>query len=77
LASEGEPILYVYHNEDGDWQFHTSWEPNLQDARLVCLEEITRLDPAIKETHHLQYGWRAWRDSTVGEWKYEEESGNS
>jgi hypothetical protein len=74
-AFEGEPILYVYHNEDGDWQFHTSREPNLQDARLVCLNEITRLDPTINEIYHLQYGWRAWRDSSVGEWKYEEDSG--
>jgi hypothetical protein len=71
-AFNGDPILYVYHNENGDWQFHTSLEPDLGDAKLVCLEEITKLDPTINDLSHLQFGWWAWRDSKEGEWKYEE-----
>lgn len=71
-ALNGEPILYVYHNKDGDWQFHTSLEPNLDDAKLVSLEEITKLDPKINELYHLQFGWWAWRDSKDEEWKFEE-----
>jgi len=73
-AFEGDPILYVYHNDDGDWQFHTSLEPNLDDAKLVCLEEITKLDPTINDLYHLQFGWWAWRDSNEDEWQYEERS---
>lgn len=73
-AFSGDPILYVYHNEDGDWQFHTSSEPNLEDSMFVCLEEITKLDPSINELYHLQFGWRAWRESKEDEWKYEEHS---
>jgi hypothetical protein len=64
--------LYVYHNEDGDWQFHTNVEPNLDDSMLVCLEEITKLDPSINKLFNLQFGWRAWRASSVDEWNYEE-----
>ncbi|AXY75987.1 DUF4262 domain-containing protein [Paraflavitalea soli] len=71
-AFEGDPILYIYHNDDGDWQFHTSLDPALDDAQLVCLEEITKLDPSINEIYHLQYGWWAWRDSKDDEWQYEE-----
>ena len=71
-AFNGEPILYVYHNEDGDWQFHTSLEPNLADSMLVCLEEITKLDSTINELYHLQFGWRAWRDGKEGDWKFGE-----
>jgi len=70
-ALEGEPILYVYHNEDSAWQFHTSLEPDMNDAKLVCLEEITKLDPTINEIYHLQYGWRAWRSNRDAEWQYE------
>lgn len=70
-ALEGDPILYVYHNKDGDWQFHTSREPDLNDAKLICLEEITKLDPTINDIYHLQYGWYAWRDSIEDEWQYE------
>ncbi|ANE51851.1 DUF4262 domain-containing protein [Flavisolibacter tropicus] len=72
-AFEGDPILYVYHDKDGDWQFHTSSTPSLADSKMVCLEEITKLDPSINEIYHLQFGWHAWRDSPQGEWKYEED----
>lgn len=71
-ALEGEPILYVYHNDDGDWQFHTSLQPDLNDAKLVSLEAITQLDPSLNDIYHLQYGWWAWRDSKDDDWKYEE-----
>jgi hypothetical protein len=75
-AFEGDSILYVYHNDDGDWQFHTSLEPDFGDAMLVCLEEITKLDPTINELYHLQFGWRAWRRSKEDEWEYEEDTRN-
>jgi hypothetical protein len=71
-ALEGEPILYVYHNEDGDWQFHTSLTPDLADAKLVSLESVTKLDPSINEIYHLQYGWEAWRTNKDEDWNYEE-----
>lgn len=71
-AFEGDPILYAYHNDDGDWQFHTSLEPDLNDARVVCFEEITKLDPTINDLYHLQFGWWAWRDSNQDEWKCKE-----
>lgn len=69
----GAPILFVYHNENGDWQFHSSFDPAIEDAKLVCLEEITKLDPAINEIYHLQYGWKAWRETATDEWGYEED----
>jgi hypothetical protein len=71
---DGDPILFVYHNEYGDWQFHTSAEPDLDDAILVCLEEITKLDPTINELFDLQYGWKAWRDTKQDEWQFAEDT---
>jgi hypothetical protein len=73
-ALEGAPVLYVYHNDDGDWQFHTSAEPDLDDARIVCLEEMTTIDPTINELYHLQFGWSAWRKSREDAWEYAEDS---
>ena len=70
---KGVPVLYVYHNEDGDWQFHSSAEPDINDAQLVCLEEIIKLDPSLNDVYHLQYGWRAWRKKAGADWEYEEE----
>lgn len=72
-AFNGDPILYVYHNADGDWQFHTSNEPNLADTMLVSLEEITKLDPGINTLFDLPLGWRAFRTGKEGEWIREED----
>ncbi|MBS1663672.1 MAG: DUF4262 domain-containing protein [Bacteroidetes bacterium] len=72
-AFAGNPILYVYHNSDGDWQFHTSDKPKIEDAMLVCLEELTKLDPSLNEICHLDYGERAWRSSPEEDWQWEED----
>lgn len=68
----GETILYVYHNEDGEWQFYSTINPNLDDSLLVSLEEITKIDPSVNEVFNLQLGWRAWRASKEDEWSFEE-----
>ncbi len=70
-AFEGDPILYVYHNEDGDWQFHTSDNPQITDSRVVSLEEITKLDPSINDLFNLSYGECAWRGTKDSEWERE------
>jgi hypothetical protein len=67
----GEPILYVSHDNEGHWQFHTGSAPKQTDAVMVCFEAITKLDPTINELFDLQYGWHAWRNSLDDKWKYE------
>lgn len=68
---EGKPILYVYHNDDGAWQFHSEQEPALKDSKLVCLEEITKMDPSVNELYHLSLGKSAWRESAGHPWEWE------
>lgn len=68
---EGKPILYVYHDEEGDWQFHSEDEPLEEDVRLVALTAIVGIDPGIVALHQLAYGERAWRASAADEWEYE------
>jgi hypothetical protein len=60
---EGKPILYVYHDEDGDWQFHSEYEPNIEDVKLVCLEQLVKKDPSLNEIHYLSLGCSAWRET--------------
>jgi hypothetical protein len=69
---EGKPIRYVYHNNDGDWQFHSEDDPKTEDAKLVCLEEITKKDPSINEIYYLQYGWKAYREDKESKWEIDE-----
>ena len=73
-AYQGDPILYVYHNDDGAWQFHTSADPRFEDAMLVSLEQITKLDPTVNDMFHLQYGWHAKRASKEDRWEWEEDN---
>jgi hypothetical protein len=68
----GEPILYVYHDSDGAWQFHSSTEPDTNDGKLVCLHHITDLDKSVNELYHLDYGWCGWRKSAGDDWEFEE-----
>jgi hypothetical protein len=68
---EGSSILFVYHNEDGDWQFHTEDNPQPEDGIVVCLEDITRRDPSVNEGYYLPYGGIAWRESPVDPWQVE------
>lgn len=70
-AFKGEDILYVYHEGDGTWQFHTSSEPDISDGIIVGLEQITSLDSTINDVYNLKYNWCAWREHKGAEWQYE------
>ncbi|WP_162946387.1 DUF4262 domain-containing protein [Chitinophaga barathri] len=72
-ALKGDPVLSVYHDEDGAWHFHTTPEPDGKDIILVSFEEVTRLDPSINELFSLPFGGQAWRASTADDWEYAEE----
>lgn len=67
----GQEISYVYHNDKGDWQFMSDSKPNAKDARIVCLEDIVKLDPSVNDLHFLPFGWYAWRESRADKWKAE------
>jgi hypothetical protein len=66
---DGRPVRYAYHNEDGDWQFHSEQEPNLSKAKIVCLEELVKKDPTLNEIYYLNYGESAARTGIGEEWK--------
>ncbi len=71
-AFEGKSILYVHHNENGDWQFHTEYDPKTEDSKLVSLEEIIKLDFTLNEVYSLNYGQTAYRNKIGTEWTIEE-----
>lgn len=65
----GAPVLYVYHNEDGDWQFHSEAKPDSEHARIVCLEELVRMDNSLNGIYYLNYGESAFRKSKIDSWE--------
>ncbi|NGM83487.1 hypothetical protein G5B47_13780 [Paenibacillus sp. 7124] len=67
-----KPIKYVSHDEeDGAWQFHTGEHTKEEDARIITLEEATKIDPSIFELANLPLGWIAFRRDKTEEWTRE------
>lgn len=70
ILHEGQPILYVSHDEDdGAWQFLDGEDLKEEDAALVSLVHITNLDSSIYELADLPLGWQAWRTSKSQPWQ--------
>jgi hypothetical protein len=64
-----EPILYVCHDDEGEWQFHTGTDVNMEDARVVALGEIVKRDPSIFDLADLPTGWIATRRNQDDDWQ--------
>jgi hypothetical protein len=71
IIKEGNWISYVTHDEDdGSWQFlHEGALPDLDDACVVALRTIVKLDNTVVQLHDLPLGWCAWRSSTDARWQ--------
>jgi hypothetical protein len=64
-----EPILLVSHDgDDHGWQFIGTSDASLEDAMLVCLEEIVKRYPTVLEVADLPPGWQAVRDAVGEPW---------
>lgn len=66
-------IAFVFHDEDdGGWQFHGPDGFAMDDAAVVGLGEVWKLDPSIGGVLlSLPLGGRASRDSNVSPWTIE------
>lgn len=66
------PILEVYHDHDGEWQFMCGTTNATADAKLVCLGCMVRRDPTLVQLANMPAGWLAYRDSLEQPWSREE-----
>lgn len=65
---EQKPILYVSHDDDGDWLFLTE-EYTQEDVIIVALEQLTLKDITLNEVFDLEYGEEAERKFIGGKWE--------
>lgn len=56
ILDKNHPIRYVSHDEDGEWQFLCGETHILEEARIVSLSEISRIDRNIVELSNLKCG---------------------
>lgn len=66
-----KPILEVYHDKDGDWQFLCGTTNHANDLRVVGLKQIVEMDNSVNELFNLGLGEYAWRESLNDEWERE------
>lgn len=69
VLSGAEPIRYVSHDEDdGAWQFLCGGDHEESDARIVSLQSIWNMDPAIGALAGMPLGSHACRDDAADSW---------
>ena len=69
IVDGSQPILYVVHDEDGDWQFLDGGDVSEEDAAMVSLRNVCERDPSIKLLADLPVGWAAERATVEQEWE--------
>jgi len=64
------PILVVTHySDDHSWAFVCgTTEQYKEDGRLVCMADVLKRDPSLREIADLPPGWSAERDNVGSEW---------
>jgi hypothetical protein len=62
------PVLLVFHDENGDWEFLSSYEESAEEIVLVHVSHLLEFDPSLQRLADLPAGWKAWRESATAEW---------
>ena len=68
VLEEHSPILYVSHDDDGFWQFLCGREHTEEEARIVSLAYILKLDPSMADLAELDYGEFAEAEDENSDW---------
>ena len=63
------PILEIYHDHDGDWQFLCGTTTATEDGRLICMGCVYERFPEMGAFADLPPGWMAFRESERDPWQ--------
>ena len=66
ILDANKPILYVSHDEDGEWQFLCGKKHVPEEARLVALSEIISRQKNVIDLSDLKYG--EYAEAQNGKW---------
>ncbi|WNV74294.1 hypothetical protein [Geodermatophilus sp. DSM 44513] len=72
-AFTGRPILTVYHEADGDWQYLTDGEAMAENAQLVHQSHVYDLDVSLSGLDSMPPGTRAVRQDQGSPWVISED----
>jgi hypothetical protein len=69
ILSKADCILYVLHDDEGDWQFHSGQKTHDEEPKIVALSEMVKLDPSIVDLVDLPMGTIAIRQTKNDFWQ--------
>jgi hypothetical protein len=73
VVEEGSPIMRVYHEANGDWQFIGPVDDPEQDGcEISCFHCVVERDPTIKLLAGLPTGYCAGRYSVSDSWEWDQ-----
>jgi hypothetical protein len=58
---DGLPVLLVFHDGDGDWQFLSSVEESADEGLHIHVSHLLDNDETLGQLADLPLGWKAWR----------------
>jgi hypothetical protein len=75
-VADGAPVLEVFHDDDGEWQFLCGGDHDSDDdsAVVACLECTVARDPSLNELADLCPHEMARRDDVGSAWSRQDES---
>jgi hypothetical protein len=68
VIQKKQPILYVIHDNDGEWQFLADERVQLDPVVQLTIRELVAIDSSIVDVAYLKKGWKAWRASKDSPW---------
>ena len=71
VLEEAAPIVLVFHDHDGEWQFLHGEAGDSDECKIICMGCAYELDPSIGILADLPAGTMAYRDSTEDSWQSE------
>ncbi|MDR2781003.1 MAG: hypothetical protein LBB21_00885 [Holosporaceae bacterium] len=69
VINNNSPIISVFYDEDGDWQFFGAEEVGEEDARIVSVQQILETDKTLANMPSLSKGQSAFRTSKESLWE--------
>ncbi len=77
VVEDDAPIVRVYNDRDGDWQFIGPVDdPSEDGCKVSCFHCLVERDLSLRTLTALPVGWRAWRENASASWNWEEDKEN-
>jgi hypothetical protein len=69
VLNNNSPIISIFYDEDGDWQFFGTEEVGEEDACIVSVQQILEIDKTLANMPSLSKGQSAFRASKESLWE--------